>query len=661
MPQVLLDLLEADPSEIRRRTRCSLKEAREVQEALREGVWAVLQFPDLVAQLLEDPQPRFLRKFAADRPALLRKVRRGQRLVLLRELTADGQLDQFQARDFIQGLQRQGEHWQALEKLYSDPGDDFWQKRPQPKEAEGLNIELAFAPEDFDPELVLEWLRKGQHREAVRWVRQLSGAPREDCQALIDRLEEAVFDRHPDPWRLVSRLWPGVVAPLAGLPNPDWLEILEPQRAELLERILNNRSGPATQLVAESIPCSPIEARRFLRLLKDDNWDRTLETFTLGQVFPKPRAEVKVLPPRPKPLEPAPTPPAPPEPPAPVLEAAAAIVAAAAPEFTGAAPTPPELSPWAAQREQERQAAAAARELERQQAEQARTKEREESDQRRHAELEAADQARHHELGLIETARQQEAQAVEAARQQEAPQKLDLNDLDQVSDRLTRLAAACQAKNTLEALFILEELEQAGLNRSYVAARFPAILPWLPDDPWSKQIDKLEVFAPILSKLLKGEVNPTELAKQWVSGKEEGNELERIVGSLEKAWKSKKRSDTEAALDLLKQHPQLAEQINTRVPWLADLMDFDHDGTPDIIEAYEDPGAYFGDLMRSRFPDLEARLGEARILKIKELLPELLQTMKERNMRGVMRVLSRLRLGPSDVKALLGALKHMQR
>ena len=69
MPQVLQDLLAMDASagasEIRRQTRCTPKEAREVHEALREGVWAVLQFPDLVAQLLGDPPPRYLRKFAA--------------------------------------------------------------------------------------------------------------------------------------------------------------------------------------------------------------------------------------------------------------------------------------------------------------------------------------------------------------------------------------------------------------------------------------------------------------------------------------------------------------------------------------------------------------------------------------------------------------------
>ncbi|MBN9414086.1 MAG: hypothetical protein J0I12_01550 [Candidatus Eremiobacteraeota bacterium] len=663
MPQVLQDLLLTDASEIRRRTRCSLKEAREVQEALREGVWAVLQFPDLVAQLLGDPQPRYLRKFAAQRTELLRKVRRGQRLDVLRDLTEDGQLNQFQARDFMSGLALQGENWDRLEKLYSDPGDDFWEKRPQPKEAEGLNIELVFAPEQFDPQLLLEWLRKGHHREAVRWVRQLSGASRQDCQSLVDRLEEAVFDNHPDPWRLASRLYPGVVAPLAGLPSPDWLEILEKQRGELLDMLLNQRAGAAAQLVAESIPCTHIEARRFLRLLGDgDTWDRTLETFKLGQVFPK--TKPKALPPKPRAAKPVAVVAPAPEPPAPVLEAAAAIVAAAAPEFTGAAPNSSGLSPWAAQREQERLAAEAAREQERQQAAQARQKEREESDLKRHNEMETSDRARHEEHERIVSSRQQEQKAVDDSRLLEAtspaaPQKLDLNDLDQVMDRLTRLGEAVQAKNTLEAMFILEELEQAGLNRDYVAARFPAMIPWLPDAPWSAQLDKIGVFAPFLGKLMKGEVDATELAKQWISGS--GGEVDKIVGSLEKAWKTKSKADTEAALDLLKQNPHVAEEINRRVPWLSDLMDLDHDGTPDIVEAYEDPAAYFGDLMRTRFPELETRLGETRIQKIKEILPELLETMKERNMRGVMRVLSRLRLGPSDVKALLGALKHMHR
>ena len=693
MPQVLQDLLAMDASagasEIRRQTRCSPKEAREVYEALKEGVWAVLQFPDLVAQLLGDPPPRYLRKFAAQRPALLRKVRRGQRLDTLKELMEDGELNQFQARDFLAGLERQGEHWERLEKLYSDPGDDFWQKRPQPQEAAGFATEMVFAPETFDPELFLDWLRKGHHRDGVRWLRQLSGASRQDCQDLVDRLEEAVFDNHPDPWRLASRLYPGIVAPLAGLPNPDWLEMLEPQRQELLDMLVNQRNGAATQLVAETIACTAIEARRFLRLLQDgSSWDRTLESFTLGKVFPKPKA--KALPPKPKVAE------APKisQAPAPILEAAAAIVAAAAPEFSGAAPSPPTealLSPWAAEREKERLAAEEARLKEREAAELARQKEREAADQRRHAELEASERARRAEQEKVEAtrrreldetqkARQLEGQLVEEARRRElnlppaaaapaaaASTKLDLQDMDQVYDRLTRLGEACAAKNTLEALFILEELEQAGLNRDYVAARFPAMIPWLPNDPWTDQLEQLGVFAPILGKLLKGEVNAAQLARQWVAGNESvqqvlnTGELEKVIAALEKAWKTKSKADLDAALVLLKEHPHLAEEINRRVPWLGDLIDMDKDGTPDLLEAYQDPAAYFGDLMRQRFPELEARLGETRIQKIKEILPELLQTMKDRNMRGVMRVLSRLRLGPSDVKALLGALKHMHR
>ncbi len=424
--------------------------------------------------------------------------------------------------------------------------------------------------------------------------------------------------------------------------------------------------------MAESVGCSPIEARRFLRLLDDGaKWDSTLETFTLGQVFPKPKpkptppptptptpkAEVKVLPPKPKESTPPP--------PSPVLEAAVAIVAAATPEFLGAAPNLPSessLSPWAAERERDRLAAEATRQ-----------KEREESERRRQTQLENAERARQQEQEKVQAARQRELAATQAARQREsnpppaapaAPtKKLDLNDTDQIVDRLIRLGEACAAKNSLEALFILEELEQAGLNRDYVASRFPAMIPWLPDDPWTDQLEKIGVFAPILGKLLKGEANPIELARQWVSSSESANgkEVEQVVAALEKAWKTKSRPDLEAALSLLKQNPHLAEEINRRVPWLSELMDLDRDGTPDVLEAYDDPAAFFGDLMRTRFPELETRLGETRIQKIKEILPELLQSMKERNMRGVMRVLSRLRLGPSDVKALLGALKHMHR
>lgn len=663
MPPVLQDLLEMDESaaqgEIRRQTRCTPKEAREVYQALVENaVWAVLQYPDLMAQLVGDPPPRYLRKFSAQRPALLRQLRRGQRLDFLREVMADGELSQFQARDFLSGLERQGENWERLEKLYADVADDFWSKRPAGKVPEGIDSEMVFPPETFDPNLMLDWLRRNHSRTCVRWVRQLSGAKREDCQEMVDRLEELVFDGHPDPWRLVSRQWPSVVAPLAGMPNPDWLENLEDRRVELIDLVLNRRSAAATQLVVDTVECTSIEARRFLRLVGDGSiWDRTLKVFLNGQVFEKPKAKVpaKAPPPAPKAPEPprpvAVQPPPPPPPLPPILEPIAlAAVVTAPPEFKGPAPS---VSPWAAEREREKLEAEARREKDRQAAEKA-----------RQAEQQQTEAARAREAAQTQSSRQSESAAQRSTGSLAAPptaapgpQKLDINDLDQVLDRLTRLGEACAAKNTSEALFLLDELEAAGFNRDYVAGRFPALLPWLPDDPWSNHLDQLGKFAPSLSKLLKGEATPAQFAEQLVRS----TDLNEVVSTLEKAWKTKSKADMEAAMALLKKHPHMTEEINKRVPWLSDLMDLDQDGTPDVLEAYDDPGAYFGDIMRTRFPDLQARLGETRIQKIKEILPELLESMKERNMRGVMRVMSRLRLGPSDVKALLGALKHMHK
>ncbi|MFN8610432.1 MAG: hypothetical protein U0931_23035 [Vulcanimicrobiota bacterium] len=710
LPPLLQDLVSKEAStaqaEIRRATRCTPKQARELHEALKDGVYAVLQFPDLVAVLLGDPQPSLLKRFFSQRSGLLLKLRRGARLEALSEVMADGDLSQSQARDFLAGLQRQGDNWQALQKLYDDPDDDFFQKRPQPKAPEGISTELVFPPEKFDPDLLLDWLRKGQHRAATRWVRQLSGASREECQQMVDRLEEMVFEGHPDPWRVASRLWPAVVAPLAGLPNPDWLESLEPVRAELMELVLNHRALAAAQLVAQTVECGSIEARRFLRLLGDgSNWEKTILVFTTGQVFSKPKAMPSLESPRPRPKVKPPEPVVPVKaatPPPPVAETVPAwlsepvpVVAEAAAAFTGTAP----LSPWAAEREQEKLAAEAAREKERLGAEQARQQERDEADRRRHQEMEEADRRRHQESEATEAARAREQAATQKARLQEeqatadarrresaatqsqinlppasnlaagtalagvaaaasglqAPQKLDLANTDMVLDRLTRLGEACANQNAGEALFILEEMEQAGFNRDYVSARFPALIPFLPDDPWSDQLEELGKFAPTLSRLLKGEANPAQLAQEMLKG----GELDQLVGSLEKAWKTKNKADVEQAMAMLKRNPHLTEQVNQRLPWLGDLMDLDRDGKPDVLEAIDDPGAYFADLMRTRFPELGARLGETRIEKIKEILPELLQAMKERNMRGVMRVMSRLRLGPSDVKALLAALKHM--
>ncbi len=649
-------------AEIRRTTRCTPKQAREVHQALKDGVYAVLQFPDQVAMLLGDPQPSLLKRFFSQRSSLLRKLRRGARLEAMSELMADGDLTQAQARDFLAGLQLQGDNWQALQKLYFDPNDDFFQKRPRPKEPAGISTELVFAPEKFDPVLLLDWLRKGQHRAATRWVRQLSGASRADCQDMIDRLEEMVFEDHPDPWRVAARLWPGVVAPLADMPNPDWLESLESRREELLEHILNHRSSAASELVASTVDCTSIEARRFLRLLGDGSiWEKTVLKFTTGQVFSLPKLKLDGAAPKPKAKPPRPAALPGPQVKAPIVPPQTApafipLVVEAAATLSG--PAPP--SPWEVEREQARLAAEALREKERQEAELARQKERE-----------AAELRRQQEQQKVELARQQEREAAQASQLTaaaglaavaatassglQAPKKLDLSDTDMVLDRLVRLGEACKNKNTGEALFILEELEGAGFNRDYVAARFPALIPILPDDPWTDQIEQLGKFAPTLSKLLRGEANPAQLAQEMI----QGGELDKLVTSLEKAWKTKNKADVENAMGMLKRNPHLTEQVNQRLPWLGELMDLDRDGKPDVLEALDDPGAYFADLMRTRFPDLEARLGETRIQKIKEILPELLQAMRDRNMRGVMRVMSRLRLGPSDVKALLAALKHM--
>ncbi|MBS2037430.1 hypothetical protein JST97_20745 [bacterium] len=710
LPAVLQDLMSQEAStaqaQIRRTTRCTPKEARDVYEALKDGVYAVLQFPDMVALLLGDPQPGLLKRFFSQRSSLLRKLRRGARLEAMSEVMADGDINQAQARDFLAGLQAQGDNWQRLMQLYHDPSDDFFEKRPQPKQAEGVSIELVFPPEKFDPELLLEWLRKGQHRAATRWVRQLSGASRQECQEMIDRLEEMVYEGHPDPWRVASRLWPAVVAPLAGMPNPDWLESLEEKREQLTEQILNRRSSAASQLVSETVGCSAIEARRFLRLLGDCQiWEKTILTFTTGRIFTPSPPKLQLEAPRPRVKAPTPlvaaTPAAPPS----ESQDVPAWLSAPGPVpsetvLTGPAPS----SPWATEREKEKLEAETAREQERQNAEQARQKEREDSDRRRHQEMEEADRRRHQESEATESARAREmadtqksreleAKSTAEARKREsaanqsqvelppagnltvtagvaaatasvtaaaasglqAPQKLDLSDTDMVLDRLTRLGEACANQNAGEALFILDEMEQAGFNRDYVAARFPALLPLLPDDPWSDQLEELGKFAPTLSKVIKGQANPAQLAQELLKA----GELDQVVMALEKAWKTKNKADVENAMALLKRNPHLTEQVNQRLPWLGDLMDLDRDGKPDVMEAIDDPGAYFSDLMRTRFPDLAARLGETRIEKIKEILPELLQAMKERNMRGVMRVMSRLRLGPSDVKALLAALKHM--
>jgi len=615
--QELLDLVERGElgsalSQLRRQVGCTSMQARQFLDALPTGLDCVSKFPDIAAALLGDPQPSLLRQFHHSRPLLLREIRRRRRLNVLRILTEDGQVSASDARRFMQALEVQGHNWLELEQVYGRVPDDFWQVRPQPEPFEAQSMALVLQPEEFDPELLLSWLRQGLYRDGVLWVRRLTGAARETCQQLIDRLEELAFDEHPDPWSVVTGEYPEMVAGLAGLPNPNWLRKLAPKKGQLLEWVGSQRSQAATELVVAELGCSNQEARRFLRSLHEpDIWERALKRFDSGKVFEAP-------PPAPEPE--------------PVVEAVAAPVVVAAAPVALAAPVLLQgpagddkvleelLAPLEEEPEEVVEPVAKAR------------------------------RAMPWDLPATPT-----PAVVVKAEPKPKPQPLSLNDTDEVFERLLRFREALAKDDMVAAQDILLELELAGFNRNWVAQRHPVLVPWLPDEPWSEQLPEVAEFAENLEKVMRGEVSPADLAAQALH---KAN-LEEIVGALESAWKTKKKEDFVAAAALLNEHPQLAQEVNERLPWLADMMDLDQDGTADIIEAASDPGQYFTELLNNKFPDLRQRLGEARIARIKEVLPDLLEATRQRNMRGVMSVMSRLKLGPSDIKALLGVLKAM--
>jgi hypothetical protein len=677
LPPVLQDLLALEPAqavaEVRRLTRCKPKEAEELVRWLPDGLEVVITYPNLVAQLVGDPQPRWLAHFRPQRSLLLRVLRRGNRLEAMRLLTADGTLNSPQARQFAQALTLQGEHWQLLERLYANPPADFWHRRPLPDAPPANEFEMLFPPEKFDPNLLLDWLARGHYRTGVMWVRQVSGCPREACLALVNRLEELVFDGDPNPWVAVTRDWPDVVSALAGLPNPLWLSALQEKRQELVELLERRKLLAAAELVCQTLACPSLEARRFLRRLGNgENWDSTQKVVALGKVFAARPAPKAVTPP---PLPPPALKAAPPPPRAPVVEPD--LIEAAPPRVSSETLCGPDSDgdhlqmgvsslramPWDTVRAEES---------------------RQTSSDRRAFETERSRELEQESKNL-QNSRQQESEATRSDTQLPAagalgvagaavaaskvkppswavsppppPPSFRLDDSDQVFDRLTRLGQACARKDLTEAQRLFAELEGAGFNRSWVGDRYPALIPFLPEEPWSQRIPQLGRLAEPLSKIVQGQTTPAQFAEQALRA----TQLESIVGALETAWKSKKKSDLEHAVGVLQQHPHLAEEINQRVPWLADLMDMDKDGTPDVVEAIHDPVAFFTQVLQTRFPELQQRLGEARVESIKQALPELIQTMKDRNMRGVMRVMSRLRLGPSDVKSLLSLLREMHR
>ncbi|MBT9585645.1 hypothetical protein IV102_20055 [bacterium] len=666
LPPELQQLLDQDSSqsvaEVRRLARCTQREAQELVRWLPDGLEVVVTHPNLVAQLVGDPQPRWLAHFRPQRSLLLRTLRRGNRLEAMRLLTADGTLTQPQARQFAQALVTQGEHWQLLEKLYANPPQDFWTRRPTPQAPPPPEFEMLFPPEQFDPDLLLEWLARGHYRTCVMWVRQVSGCPRDDCKGLVDRLDELVFDGNPIPWEIATRDWPQVVAALAGLPNPLWLDRLKPQREQLLELVETRKCLAAAQLVSQTLSCPSLEARRFLRRLGNgDNWDSTEKNIVLGRVFHKPASP---------PSQPAATAPPPVKlavlAQAPKVEAKEELIQTAPVVVASEVLCGPDtdgdhlnlgvsqlrVMPWDTVRTQEN----AQTEKDRQAFEVQRTRELV-------AESKNLETARRQESAQtrsdthLPTAGALSAAALVSAAVAPPMAKFSLNDSDQLLDRLTRLGKACSNKDMAEATKIYAELEGAGFNRGWVGGRYPALLPFLPEDPWSQRLPQVGHVADNLSKILSGQITPAQVAQNALKS----SQLDGIVGALETAWKSKKKADLEKAVALLNQHPHLADEINQRVPWLADLMDMDKDGTSDVMAAVHDPVVFFSDLLLKRFPELQQRLGAERIESIKEALPELLQTMKERNMRGVMRVMSRLRLGPSDVKTLLSLLREMHR
>lgn len=652
---------------IRRQTRCSPSEAQKFLAALAaDDLDVVKNHSDTLALLLDEPCPSLLERFDAQRPLLLRLVRRGRRLEALSLVRQDGTVGLFQARAFCDALRGHGSHWEQIAEDYAFPGRTFW-NRPVPEAPETAeSTGMVLAPDVFDPALLAQWLRHGQYRPGVLWVRRMTGAPREDCQALVDRLEELLFEDHPDPWSLLALEKPAMVAALAELPNPEWLMALTAQRGELLDLLAANRNLAAVELVFKSVGCSSVEARRFLRFLNEGKtWDSTLQRFGVGFRWPQPAplpavpvervvAAVRTAVPDPTP---APTP-------APV----------ASPQLLGGAPAtehtelfgpcPAEngvdsavhglaAMPWNSAKDAQGTASSG-------------TPWNSAKDAAGTASTampwNSARDSQSTASSGVPWNSAQDSLATAAGHSAPAPavtRSLNLDDTDQLVDHLVKFAEACKRKDMGEAQRLFAELETAGFNSRWVTGRFPAVKPLLPPEPWNDNLPALGKAAETVHGILQGSVDPIKLAREHAAKALQAANLDKIVSALETAWKTKNKADLEMAVGLVREHPDLEQEINQRVPWLTDLLDMDHDGTSDVLEIASHPGQYFTDLIKSKHPELLTRLGDARLQKIQEALPELLDALKERNMRGVMKTMTRLRLGPSDVKSLLAVLKAL--
>lgn len=674
--QELLDLRSVEVGQavslVRRSSHCSVEDARELVRLL-PAVEAVARFPDAVACLLGEPQPSLLAGMKPHREDLLRLVRRGRRLDAIRLVTETTGAGSFEARRFCDALCRFAAAWTQLAAQYARPVASFW-ARPLPEPPAEREMSVTMTPDVLDPELLLTYLRQGEVRAATLWVRRLSGWPREECQELVDRLDDMVHAGVGDPWGRLAQNSPDRVAELAGLPNPFWLARLEGVRSELLGLNTGGRKGQAAELVAATVGCSVVEARRFLGRLGDGSpWDSTRELFRPDTVKPVVPAAVAApatataaagsdgaraaLPP--KLAEPA-------QKTVPAAPAASSAPAASAPPKPPKESTPkrPAALPVQAvsedspaplqltERQESPPPAAASKSLLTKLPAKA-------PDAGRAAAAAVAAVASPLLRPGMPTLTPPAAFSVSSSRvpesggfwsvggHEEPPALLRIDDLEAVAGRLGALAEACSARDTARARALFGELEQAGFNRSWIQKQAPALLPFLPPEPWSEQLDHLGEAAGMASAFIKGDLSAGELAS-------------RAAGSLhlEKAAASFRQAVEKRDLTAL---GQAAEEAGAgeQVAWLNDVMDQDDDGVNDLVEIRQDPVAYFKDLVQKRHPELLVRLGDEKIARIQTELPELVKALKARNMRNVMKTMGRLKLGPGDIKTVINILKTL--
>lgn len=270
---------------VRRTSRAELDLCRRFISELSSGQWSWAQLaqhhPSVVAALAGDPNPGLLERLREKREELLRALRRGRKLEALQLVKNSGQASAVEAKLFLDALVRRGLAWDEVLERYDGSVRDFWAVEPQgPGLPPRPTSDGVWVPPDrYSASQYDELVRTGQTNRAVSLIRRFARCSLEEARVFVDASETQNHD-----WAILARLFPTLVAALAGHPDPVLLDKLEPVKAEYLGAVRSERKLAANRLAQEVGGATLAQASAFLKALVRYNlaWDEVAKLYREG-------------------------------------------------------------------------------------------------------------------------------------------------------------------------------------------------------------------------------------------------------------------------------------------------------------------------------------------------------------------------------------------